>query len=701
MTSRIRASILLWAALAAGGQALADDDIHLPIGKTTGYQWVIQDGAGFRWDISSGGQVDNGANNAFNGGMFLYVNNSNFSWGAAARLSADGREIELGPWTTGAVQVFRRIYVDAKTGYCRWIDIFLNTSGGDTTLSLRYQINSSAIQNPQSTSGKPVPAEKDWGLVTGWSDGSGRPSLAHVYAAKGAKVKPQVQCTPGSQSMTYTLNLPVPAGKAVALVFFEAQRAGFADAQKFLKDFNAQREMALVPAGLRKIIVNAGTAGLTLENIDLPRNDKNDLAVLRSGDEWLGTILNEQFPIETFYGRLDLPGRRVMGLVVPAADDTDVQVVLTDGQVVAGKFLGAPLRMKLANGSEMALPPSNLKTASFKPSPERPEEIVSNQAAAILRSGQRLFFNPADLDYTFHTESGDLKLLPQDVKTIHLDTPDNGLHRAVFTNGSVLSGLLAAEDVVLRLELGPTLKGRRSLFKRFDFPSADEDHNALATLTLRNEDQLFGHLAEPSLTVQTRFGDVTVDSSEIAAVQIPEEASLGQVQIKQHNGTLVSGLLKEQTIRFKMDPGPEVPVFIGRVVEITCPKPEPKPATNPGNPPMLPPGVAVDPPLPRGSTAPAPTTSAPKVGPAGAAPEAAAAVALLQERLAKTEETIGKVQSQIDELKANGGGTPAEKEAKLAKLLAELNALKAKRDQLQKQIAVQLDEIKRLKEKGG
>jgi len=394
----------------------------------------------------------------------------------------------------------------------------------------------------------------------------------------------------------------------------------------------------------------------------------------------------------------------------------------------------------------MALPPSNLKTASFKPSPERPEEIVSNQAAAILRSGQRLFFNPADLDYTFHTESGDLKLLPQDVKTIHLDTPDNGLHRAVFTNGSVLSGLLAAEDVALRLELGPTLKGRRSLFKRFDFPSADEDHNALATLTLRNEDQLFGHLAEPSLTVQTRFGDVTVDSSEIATVQVPEGASLGQVQIKQHNGTLVSGLLKEQTIRFKMDPGPEVPVFIGRVVEITCPKPEPKPATNPsagapvgtpatgtaspgsvlptpgppgampgmppgnipgqpglrrGNPPTLPPGMVVDPPFPRGSTAPAPTTSAPKAGPAGAAPEAAAAVALLQQRLAKTEEMIGKIQSQIDELKANGGGTPAEKEAKLAKLLAELNALKAKRDQLQKQTAVQLDEIKRLKEKGG
>ncbi|MGB2820262.1 MAG: hypothetical protein WBF17_04730, partial [Phycisphaerae bacterium] len=577
-------AVVLGAAGAAVGAA--EGGIHIPSGRSVSFTWYLNDGAGYRWDISSNGQVSDGTNDAYDGGMQLRLAGSYFSSSEQGRLSADGREVEIGPWKQNTIQVFRRIYVDPKVGYCRWIDMFENTSDATQDIKVQYYSNLGlSVASTYTTSGQADVTSKDWGVVTAESDTSTRPAIVHIYANKGSRVRPTFRFTRNSDSIYQDIALKVPGGKTVAVCIFHAQRRPLGQARELLDGFNPRRELAKVPPALRRIIVNMGGATLTLGNTDLPRHEKHDLAVLRNENELLGTILNERFDVETFYGKLELPAARVVGINVPAPDDPHVQVVLVDGQVVAGRLLNAPLRIRLTNDNEMSLPPAKLSAATFALSTERPGEITMTRPTVILRSGQQLTFRKEDLDCTFQGLYGTVKLDADDLQRLHFDTPEGGLHRAVFRNGSVLSGLLVAEDLKLKLDLGPELAIRRHLVSQFVFPSPDLDGADLTELTLRNEDQLFGRIAQESLTVTTRYGNVTVKPAEISELQVPEAGALGQVRIKLHNGTTVTGKLVGDAMRFRIVPGPELPIFLGHILQIARPRPQtPESSTKPAPP---------------------------------------------------------------------------------------------------------------------
>jgi hypothetical protein len=562
-------------ATAAASAGDKESGIHVEGNQRVGFNWYMTDGAGSRWDISSNGQVSDGTNDAYDGGMQLRMGGTTFG-GAEGKLSKSGREVEIGPWTNGPIRVWRRVYIDATIGYARWIDIYENTANTAADLKVQYYSNlGGTINATTTTTGKQDLTDKDWGIVTSDSTDSQRPAVAHIFTNKGSRTRPEVQFTRNQDELFVNFALKIPAGKTMAICQFEAQRGGNDQAVKFLKDFNPRRELDKVPADLRKLIVNMGGATLVMGNIDLPRHDKHDLAIRRNEteDELLGTILNERFDVETFYGKLELPAAKVAGLSIPAADDPYVQMVLLDGQMVAGKLLNAPLRLRLTNGNEMSLPPEKLLAATFALSPQRPAEIKISRPTVILRSGQQLAFRASDLDLRYQTLHGEVRLEADQLARLDLDTPDGGLHRAIFRNGSVLSGLLVAESLKLDLDLGPVLETRRQVVSQVLLPAEDIDAAGLCEMTLRNEDVLFGQIADESLAVDTQYGKVTVSPSDIDELTAPPEAALGQVSIKLRGGTTVTGKLISQAIAFQVEPGPKLPVFMGNIVHIKCPPP--------------------------------------------------------------------------------------------------------------------------------
>jgi hypothetical protein len=559
---------------APAGAGEKESGIHIEGNRQVGFNWYVVDGAGFRWDISSNGQVSDGTNDAYDGGMQLRMGGTYFSSNSEGRLNKSGREVEIGPWTNGPIRVWRRVYIDATVGYARWIDIYENTANTAADFKVQYYSNlGGTINSTTTTTGKQDLTDKDWGIVTSDATDSSRPAIAHVFTNKGSRMRPEVQFNRNQDDFNVNFAVKIPAGKTVAICQFEAQRTGSDQAVKFLKDFNPRRELDKVPADLRKLIVNMGGATLVMGNIDLPRHDKHDLAIRRNEteDELLGTILNERFDVETFYGKLELPAAKVAGISIPAADDPYVQMVLLDGQMVAGKLLNAPLRLRLTNGNEMSLPPEKLLAATFALSPQRPAEIKITRPTVILRSGQQLAFRASDLDLRYQTLYGEVRLEADQLARIEMDTPDGGLHRVIFRNGSVLSGLLVAESVKLDLDLGPVLEARRQVASQVLLPAEDIDASGLCEMTLRNEDVLFGQIAEESLAVDTPYGKVTVDPSEIDELAAPQEAALGQVSIKLRSGTTVTGKFVGQAITFQVEPGPKLPVFLGSIVQIKCP----------------------------------------------------------------------------------------------------------------------------------
>ncbi|MBI5723400.1 MAG: hypothetical protein HZA50_05535 [Planctomycetes bacterium] len=586
ITALVASGIL--ASLSAGSLAQTESKIHLTESKKVRTSpWQINDGAGFRWDIYNNGMVNNGTNNAYSGGMKLSTGAGEFSGSSdSATISKDGREIELSPCNLGnSIRIWRRIYIEpGKNGYCRWIDVFENTSGENQNLQVDYR-NSFGFSCDfiQTTGGKDEMTPKDWGLVTGNPEGQ-RSYVVQFFASSSSKIKPSVDVQKDNQTVSYSYSLELPPGKMAAVCIIHAQRKNQEEAVKLLSQLDLGIELAKVPDDLRKLIVNMSGGGMTVGSLSLPRDPNDDLLALRNGDQLKGVIVNKKFVMETFYGKVELPPEKVLGLRVPIEDENRVQLALTDGQILLGELSGGNITIRLPNGDELSPPFSGkngLQAAAYS-NKNRKADFVTVQPMVILRTGEQLFFNVADLDLTFKTEYGPLKLQPAELSELSANVPEGGLNKVVFANGSVLSGLIASDELRLGLVLGPTMTVRRGAIISIRVAGEPKRPEKTAEIALRNDDRLLGRITEESLAINTTAGTRRLKTAQIQSIQFTP-GLLGQVNVKEHSGTIVSGTLENQTIKFKIEPGPELNVYIGHILNVTNPEPPPPPATAPAS----------------------------------------------------------------------------------------------------------------------
>jgi hypothetical protein len=497
--------------------------------------------------------------------MILSINNAPFAPNGSAKVSKDHREIEIGPWNWNGINVSRRIYVDPTLGYCRWIDIFENNSGSDQTINVQYVTNhpSPLKEVLTSSGGKQIDPKKDFAYAAILNDAA-KPVDVHVYSNRGAKETIQAQFNLGAGDIHYNYSLAVPNGKGAAICLFESQQADAEKAKAFMKDFDPQVELAKAPLALRKLVVNIAAPRLMLESVELPRYSKLDLVVQPDGNELMGTITNDKFAMDTLMGKIELPAAKVLGFNVPSSEDPYVQMVLTDGQVVAGR-LSAALTLKLENGNEQVFPPDkiNFKSASFRISAQRPQEIAVISPLLVLRSGQRLAFNPGDVNCMLRSVYGDLKIDPAQVGGITTETSDGALHRVTFRNGSVVSGLISPDKFTFRLQLGMPLEMTLQRISRLEFAAVvSAGAGDLCQASLRNDDELFGRLLDEAIDLQTENGKITLKPADVSTIEFGDEV-FGHAEVKLRSGRAYTGKVLNRSLKFKIEPGPELNVPVG------------------------------------------------------------------------------------------------------------------------------------------
>ncbi len=556
----------------------AKGGIHLPGGRSSGLPWVTTDSSGYRWDIAGNGTVADGSNDAYDGGMQLQVSGAAFSSRSTAKLSADGKEIELGPWRQGNLNVSRRIFINKKSGYCRWIDIFENTTSVKVDVSLRYYFNMGETTNrTRTTSGVATPTAGDWGIVTAGAANSSRPAIVHVFATPDAKFRPTFSFSQSNDSLYYNATIKVPANKAVALCFFEAQRRPYDKAVGFLKDFDPAAEMLLVPLPLRKIILNMTDGGtLTLGSLKLKRDKKVDLLILGNGNELRGRIINKEYVLRTDFGLLKIPADAVIGLSGRSRVHNRVHLAMTGGQIIAGELTSGPVAIKLSDGTELKIEAKGLALATYRISPEKPPKLTTTNSMAVFRTGARLAFEGTTAPLTFLTPYGTIDLSAEGLRSVEMDTPAGGLHRAIFRNGSTLAGLLKNDQIGLKLQLAPatlaegksTVEVSRRQLKQFFFTGKPIKTQVQASLTFRNTDKIFGDFADKKLTIRGNLGDISVDSYKVAQAEF-SAAAPGQVKLTLRSGTVLNGKLADDYIKFKIEPGPVLKIFTGHIKSIT------------------------------------------------------------------------------------------------------------------------------------
>ena len=559
---------------AGGGAAVASvndkiSGLHIPQGQRVNFTpLAMTDGAGFPWDIQHYGTVASGMNSVYSGAMYCQIGGTNvpsMGWGW---MNKAGDEVELGPHPWNNLRISRRIKVYKDQGLARWMDIFENPGPSDVTAQVAVYSNfnwgiARVITNTEAANF----GEKDWAFVTEMQGGGNNlPSLLHIVCDKNGKVRPAVQAQGNQVFLRY--NLTVPAKSAAILCHFESQGRSTADQLKAMKAFRPYKALKDLPAQVRKLIVNfAGIGGFG--GVELERTTSGDAAYQVTGEPVFGTIQNEEFTVEALYGRMKLKAGDVLGMVVEPGETGNVRVAMKDGQIVCGRALDEKIRMTLSTGGPpLAIPITAIAQWSFRISEQRPEECAPILPAVVLRSGDRLAFDPSALKLAFRTRHGTVELEGKGLYEIVLDNAGNGVHRAVFLNGSSLAGFLEPDNISVPLKLGPQLKIPRDMISRLQFGAEPQEIDSLARAVLTNDDQLNGALVDPTIRIQTYDSLQELKPANIKAMSF-SSTHLGRATVTLWDDSVIRGQLEQPELSFQITSGPTLKIFAGQLVSIT------------------------------------------------------------------------------------------------------------------------------------
>ena len=227
-------------------QETSSADVTLP--HTVDIPIDLFDGNGFRWDIQTDGRIRYGTDNAYYyssyGGLDLasimlpdgYSDDFNGSSDAIAE--DEDRELTIGPHVFSGrdLEVNRKIFVPEDEAFARYLEILENT--GTTEMTVRIYIRTylgsqEDTEIIQTSSGDQSLAANDDYIITDDEDGTGTPTMVHVFSGANAEVEPSEMESYLSSyyyRMGYYFDVTIPAGERRIVMHFASQNANRADA---------------------------------------------------------------------------------------------------------------------------------------------------------------------------------------------------------------------------------------------------------------------------------------------------------------------------------------------------------------------------------------------------------------------------------------------------------------------------------------
>jgi len=539
--------------------------LHIPTGRNVNFNYTLNDGAGYKWDIQYYGTIGQGTNYAYSGGLYCQVNGTNVRSTGRGWLNATGDEVEIGPYSRNNLRIYRRIKIYRDQGLARWLDIFENPTAQNVTVNIRIYSNSNWMVGKRVfSSGKTTFTDKDVAFVT-QTQGGNAPAVWHYVCSPRSKVRPTISIQNNQIYVTY--GLTVPANKVGVLCYFESQNHSIEVLTKLMKTFRPRDALKDLSPAVRKLLVNMPVSG-GIGGVELERFESGDVVFNKTGDPIFGRIANRDFRVETLFGPMTMPAEQVIGMASSGEEDDRFRILLAGGQIIAGRMpKEATVQLELPAGGALQVPFNDVRQCSYRVSKARPDEADFAGPLMILRTGDRVAFQPGSVQLKLRTRHGTVDLHAKDLLTISLDNAGNAVHRVTFLNGSQLAGFLEPEQIPLTLKLGPKLTIPRNLVARVQFAVDEKTDATLDAVTLSNGDQLFGRLAADRFTLKTDYGDVTLRPENIQTMAF-SRTHLGRAALQLWDGSVLRGQCSEEMLAFQVTPGPMLPIYIGQYVEV-------------------------------------------------------------------------------------------------------------------------------------
>ncbi len=427
------------------------------------------DNMGFQWDFRPSGVVNDGTNDAFDGGFELQISyqGANVTFNAPAQQqTADGQELVLTQQLPQDMVMTRRVWLDAERALVRYLEVVTNNSKKKQTVTL--SINTVLGGNASSTmtaDGRTVPAsgskftieKDDLGIAT---VPNGRPSIIHLLAGPRSKVRPTVtNQTHRRYQVAYTFD--VPPGKTVSILHMVAQRHSINASDPsliFEEMFDKQVRQPNVPKELLPTLINfkvaasvqgeALLAGLTSLAEDAGVGElEPGAAALVLGDSTLlmGTMDARAVTLESSGTTHSFAWKTIAAL--QSLSPERQRVHLRDGRIIAGKMSFDGMTFQAKGGLNVDLSPTSLSLIVNGPSEldNRPPQA----AAMLLTTVDGLRFASRDTEEPIRlvTSWGRFEFRMSRVLSIQKIQGMVGGHAVMLDDGTSVTGVLAGDPV--------------------------------------------------------------------------------------------------------------------------------------------------------------------------------------------------------------------------------------------------------------
>ncbi|MFC1464442.1 MAG: hypothetical protein ACFLMY_06310 [Candidatus Brachytrichaceae bacterium NZ_4S206] len=536
------------------------------------------DGRGNQWVLQQMGFIQQQGNQPiYSQAAMLQVGGQHLRWrdNNATRDPKTGEILMSEISAQGGGMVQRRVLFDEKDGFARVVDVFRNPTDREITLQLNYNTNLNYGLNNggviKDVKAKDTP-EVAWFGVTPVNR-----VAVEVFAGKRSKLPPKFNWQQGNNVVQVNYSLKIPAGKRVAIAHLHGAVDTADEAQAMVREMNDSRTFAYLPPELRRLVANFTLGASFAGDREVLRGDLLDVVELRSGDLLKGDLKPERWRVETFYGPIELPADRVIGLINVGQFRPRQLLVSDQGEIFAGSLETETVGIALSSGQVVNVPISQVARIGYRKRAGEPEEIAPTGAVVTLRGGDRVMIETPSAPMEVIARYGTLKLPADKIAAIAFQSEEHGVHDILMRDGSRFQGLVVTPELAVTLAggaRGQQVKIAQSsiLMLQMTLEEAEIDP-AAARIELVNGDRLAGRVAG-ELNLDTAFDTINIAGAQLRAITpLPVEG--GDLQLTLWDGSLVSGQLRQAAIELDSSIGERVQIPASLVREYLNPQPTP------------------------------------------------------------------------------------------------------------------------------
>jgi len=303
----------------------------------------------------------------------------------------------------------------------------------------------------------------------------------------------------------------------------------------------------------------------------LTRKPLSDLVRLKDGSVISGAIVNDTYLLSAALGKVKIPAGRVVGFAADRAKAGQVRFVLTDGQVISGRLGDQTVQIKLPRSAPLKVPPGDVAECGYGITGDKPAVLRVSGPTVSLRGGDRFIWTGGLDKLVLKTPYATAGLPGKSIAGLVSTGRDkkSPTHHVRLTNGSTMSGTLAAGKVTLKLQLGPEITVDTGDLLRVSCPSRTASPVAAATVKMSNGDRLLAKFVGDALTIKTEFGEAKIKANDVRTTTFDPKKP-GQVVARMSDGTTLRGRLAEQTLTFAITGGgPTVKVTVAGIASIS------------------------------------------------------------------------------------------------------------------------------------